>query len=64
MLKKTCNRCGEEKDIARFYRDAHKSDGRTSTCKNCLAIERQRKATAADYADRVLGQVSDCQNLM
>ena len=35
MGKKTCSKCGVEKDVSLFYRSSKSKDGRTSSCKEC-----------------------------
>lgn len=35
MFKKTCNRCGVEKEITSFYKEKRSKDGFTGDCKEC-----------------------------
>lgn len=34
---KTCNVCGEAKDLSEFYKHPHNTDGLTNTCKPCYS---------------------------
>lgn len=43
--RKTCSRCGQRKDLDRFYRTRSRKDGLHDWCKNCeMEQERVRKA--------------------
>lgn len=44
---KTCTKCLQRKEIAAFYKDAQKSDGLTTQCRDCINA-RQRAAKDAD----------------
>lgn len=41
MNTKICSRCEKEKIETDFYRDKYKNGGYASTCKMCIAKERQ-----------------------
>lgn len=53
---KVCTKCGEEKQLDEFYRDANRDRGRRSSCKMCHTkyrnenLERMRKRANAYYA--------------
>ena len=47
--KKTCRKCGERKDLDRFYRDRQTTDGLTGVCKTCWN-ERNKKRRRANSA--------------
>lgn len=38
---KHCTKCGEEKELAEFYKNRNKRDGYSSECKNCSLAYRQ-----------------------
>ena len=38
MITKICSKCGLEKNMEDFHRDAHGKQGRKSRCKSCIAL--------------------------
>jgi len=36
-VRKTCQRCGQEKSLSDFHRNRTKSDGHNGICKSCQA---------------------------
>ena len=36
LLEKTCEKCGEKKELRKFYMSSNNSDGKTNACKNCV----------------------------
>ena len=36
LREKTCEECGEIKELRQFYMSSHNSDGKTKACKNCV----------------------------
>lgn len=46
---KKCRKCGAEKSIDLFYRDAQNPDGRCNQCKTCVDA-RKRRYRAANLA--------------
>ena len=36
LKEKTCEECGEKKELRQFYMSSHNSDGKTAACKNCI----------------------------
>lgn len=47
----TCTRCGAEKPLERFTRDAYRRSGRRSDCKDCEAVRRRERAAARAAAE-------------
>lgn len=47
----TCVRCGAEKPLERFTRDAYRRSGRRSDCKDCEAVRRRERAAARAAAE-------------
>ena len=47
MTKKTCFKCGEEKEIDDFYKHPAMSDGHIGKCKECA-----KKDVSKNYADK------------
>lgn len=41
-MRKTCTKCGEEKEIEEFYKDRTKRDGTASNCKACKKVSVNR----------------------
>lgn len=39
MTLKTCAKCGENKDVSEYHRDAQKKDGLRSWCKSCIRVQ-------------------------
>ena len=43
MTQKTCNKCGEKKELTLFYKDKNLKDGHMNLCKDChLAHQKKR----------------------
>lgn len=50
---KKCTQCLEIKSLDEYYKDKHKSDGRTVSCKECQkAAAKQKYAECANYRRR------------
>ena len=52
---KTCSKCGQEKSLEEFHRNANNRDGRVPHCKTCVAAyqsEYRRKNPAKAAATR------------
>ena len=47
-MKKTCNKCKQEKDLTEFYRDKQTKDGKKNRCKVCVkaCVAAYRKANS------------------
>lgn len=57
LIVKVCTKCGEEKPLSEFYRDAKAPDGRSWTCKKCdkarvIASQQRRRAEIGEEAWR------------
>jgi hypothetical protein len=46
MRVKKCTKCGIEKPVSDFYRDAHRKDGLFSWCKSCWSVKTKAKYAA------------------
>lgn len=43
--EKRCAKCGQVKRIDKFHRDCYQKDGYSSTCKQCIKLKDQKRAT-------------------
>lgn len=64
---KKCNKCGEEKQVNLFYRDASKQDGLTTLCKDCKKeakngyASKNRKMLAKKSREYRIANLSACR---
>jgi len=54
MTEKTCNKCGETKELSLFYKDKNLRDGHMNLCKDCQKsyqkrIYQEKRAEKLEY---------------
>lgn len=59
--RKSCPKCGQEKDTTEFGRDASRSDGRYTYCKDCRRNPNRQDREVLELAEKGLKRCTLCQ---